>query len=208
VPDTTTNAATPAVASASPSVGSPKKKRNRKSKWTIVPWNQRGESRHPIFAPILHELLQRTASDFMKDPETGEWSAFMKKARPMAEFIAIRLIHAAANGDLAATRELIDRVDGAWNAKKSETTTEEHGRIEIGLMYEAPISERERYKFEAAQQLISLLPPEMAAKAKELLLKPERKFTREAPKHMQQALPAKSDAPGIEYGPLREKSAE
>jgi hypothetical protein len=179
------NPATPAVATPASATTSskPKRKRSRvprqsKSIWKKIPYRSEYQGK-PIFRALLSEMLTWPKSYFQKD------SKFIQADMPMSHFICARLIIEAAQGDLGSAREIIDRIEGKpW--QKLETESTEHKQIEIGLMYEAPISEQARYRFEAAQQLISLLPVEMQAKARAALIKPEKQFVREPPKHMKQ----------------------
>jgi hypothetical protein len=211
VPETQRNPAAPAVATPAPSVSrsnsspasksiaaSPKKKslakkRNRKKKfkWTeIIPWSERGASRPPIFGPLLWNLVQQPRSFFQKDPSTGEFHEFMQRDMSMSEWVCVRLIHSAANGDLSATRELIDRLDRPWNKQpEGAPGNNKNGPMIVQIVYEAPVTRQTG-----------------AAKAKY-----EKTLTRgEQMIETIRALPAQpsQDTPGIVYEPIEPGSAE
>jgi hypothetical protein len=180
------NPSSKSIAVASPSKKLSERKKNRKPKWELVPWSERGASKGPLFARLAWELLQRPKSDFGKN-EKGEWSEFMLRDMPASEFVAVRLIVSAMGGDLAATRQLIDLID---SAKAVETARAQAGPMVIQIVYEQPVERQ------TGQQ----------KKAYEATLTRAEKMLQTV-----QALPAaKSEAAdaGIEYTPIEPESAE
>jgi hypothetical protein len=203
VPETNANATAPTAALATPAVTSPKKKRKRsvprqsKSIWKKIPY--RAEYQHkPIFRALLSEMLTWPKSYFQKDSE------FIQSDMPMSHFICARLIIEAAQGDLGSAREIIDRLEGKpW--QKLETTSEENRNVQIGIVYEAPVDQQERYRREAMQAVIDSLPMELQERAQKLM--PEKKESRFIDVSSKR-LPEKPDAVGIEYIETEPGSAE
>jgi hypothetical protein len=170
-----TNEASPAAASAASATRSIAKKqrkrgvpRQSKSIWKRIPY--RAEYEHkPIFRALLSEMLTWPKSYFTKD------SKFIQSDMPVSHFICARLIIEAAQGDLGSAREIIDRLEGKpW--QKLETTSEENRNVQIGIVYEAPVDQHERYKREAMQAVIDSLPMELRERAQKLM--PEKKESR------------------------------
>jgi len=104
------------------------------------------------------------------------------------------MIASAMEGDIQAAREIADRVDGriplALPGGKADGTDYSQEPPTVAIVYESAVTERERHIHEAMQRLLTLLPANMADKARKLLKKPEAKYVK------QRALPGEQQ---IEY---------
>lgn len=180
---------------------SPTKKRTRKPRQrklpiaqvpTLVPYDLRTEKPvAPIFRHKLLFFLKLDKNQFK--PE----SPLMQSQLCAADFIALRLVHAALNAEPWAVRELLDRVDNKpW--AKVETVSEERSSMTIGIAYEAPVDQQQRYRREAMAQILSALPAELRKHAEKLL--PEKKESR--------FIEVRQTEPQIEYLPPAEGVAE
>jgi hypothetical protein len=106
----------------------------------------------------------------------------------MSEFIAIRLLHQAANGDLAAIREIHDRVDGPWDKpKQGEAGKPGSGPMVIQICYEAPVVRQTSLQKKQEERSLT--------RAEKML-------------DVVRALPSSPDASGIVYEPIEPESAE
>jgi hypothetical protein len=126
--------------------------KKRKPRWKFLPYDSRSKQYPPIFRALLHELLQMPRSKFVE---------LVNQDMPMSVVVAARLIHSAANGDMHAQMELMDRCDGKipWQLDKTTTNVRETSAT-IRVVYEDPDDTATRRRDLADEGPKLLLPGE------------------------------------------------
>ncbi len=180
-----TNEFSPAATSPAPAT-TPSKRKPRQRKLpiapvkSIVPFDLREQKIAPIFKYKLAYFLSLDRDEFKQD------SKLMQSKMCASDFVAMRLIFEAMRGEPWAVRELIDRTDGAWNAKPD--AAEANRNTVIAVCYEQELTQKQRFEREALQRLIASVPSALRPYAERLLPKrkpEEERFTMEPPKQLQ-----------------------